>query len=127
MKPTLLLLALTSSLFAVERPPVAVPRQTSGDTAVQPTWEETLTIAVGTKDADIVGSDQRAIQAAVDHVARLGGGTVRLKAGTYGLRDVVYLQSEVHLIGERQRRDRGGMKSTPHSNGRYLDPNLFQA
>jgi hypothetical protein len=63
MKPTLLLLALTSSLFAAERPVVTVPRQTSGDTAVQPKWEETLTITVGTKDADIVGSDQRAIQA----------------------------------------------------------------
>jgi hypothetical protein len=77
-----------------------VPRQTSGDTAVQPKWEETLTITVGTKDADIVGSDQRAIQAAVDHVARLGGGTVRILAGTYRLRNAVYLQSGVHLIGE---------------------------
>ena len=51
-------------------------------------------------DADIVGNDQRAIQAAVDHVARLGGGTVRIKAGTYRLRNAVYLQSGVHLIGE---------------------------
>jgi pectin methylesterase-like acyl-CoA thioesterase len=100
MKPTLLLLALTSSLFAAERPAVTVPRQTSGDTAVQPKWEETLTITVGTKDADIVGNDQRAIQAAVDHVARLGGGTVRIKAGTYRLRNAVYLQSGVNLIGE---------------------------
>jgi hypothetical protein len=76
MKPTLLILALTSSLFAAERPEVTVPRQTSGDTAVQPTWEESLTITVGTKDTDIVGSDQRAIQAAVDHVARLCRGAV---------------------------------------------------
>lgn len=100
MKPTLLCLALTSSLFTAERPEVTVPRQTSGDTAVQPTWEETLTITVGTKDADIVGNDQRAIQAAVDHVARLGGGTVRILAGTYRLRNAVYLQTGVHLIGE---------------------------
>ncbi len=56
MKPTLLLLALTSSLFAAERPEVTVPRQTSGDTAVQPKWEETLTITVG--------SDHQAVQAA---------------------------------------------------------------
>ena len=56
MKPTLLPIALTSSLFAVERPEVTVPRQTSGDTAVQPTWKETLTGTVGTKDAGIVGS-----------------------------------------------------------------------
>jgi hypothetical protein len=38
MKPTLLLLVLTSSLFAAERPEVTVPRHTSSDTAVQPKW-----------------------------------------------------------------------------------------
>jgi hypothetical protein len=81
MKPTLLLLALTFSLFAAERPEVTVPRQTSGDTAVQPTWKGTLPITIGTKDADFFGNDQRAIQAAVDHVARLGGGTVRILVG----------------------------------------------
>jgi hypothetical protein len=53
MKPMLLLLALTSSLFAAERPEVTMPRQTSGETAVQSKWEETLTINVGTKDAEI--------------------------------------------------------------------------
>jgi polygalacturonase len=52
------------------------------------------------KDADIVGSDQRAIQAAVE---RLGGGTVRILAGTYRLRNAVYLQSGVHLIGEGEK------------------------
>jgi predicted acyltransferase len=57
MKPTLLLLALTSSLFAAERPEVTVPRQTSGDTAVQPTWEETLTITVGTMIGGIMCAD----------------------------------------------------------------------
>ena len=40
-------------------------RLTSGGTAVQPKWEEWLTITVGMKDADIVWSDQRAIQAAL--------------------------------------------------------------
>ena len=56
MKPTLLLLALTSSLFAAERSEVTVPRQTSADTVAQPKWKETLTIIVGTKDADMIGS-----------------------------------------------------------------------
>lgn len=100
MKPVLLSLLIAASTLAAERPAVTVPRQTSGDTAVQPKWDETLTITVGTKDADIVGNDQRAIQAAVDHVARLGGGTVHVKAGTYRLRNAVYLQSGVNLIGE---------------------------
>jgi parallel beta-helix repeat protein len=89
-----------SSVFAADRPEVTRPRQTSGDRAVQPNWEETLTITVGAADADIVGSDQRAIQAAVDQVARFGGGTVQVLAGTYRLRNAVYLQSGVNLVGD---------------------------
>ena len=66
----------------------------------QPNWEERLTVTVGPKDADIVGADQRAIQAAIDYVARLGGGNVRIHAGTYRLRNAVYLQAGVNLIGD---------------------------
>ncbi|MBL9146101.1 MAG: right-handed parallel beta-helix repeat-containing protein [Verrucomicrobiaceae bacterium] len=94
------LLISVSALLAAERPSVSMPRQTSGDKAVQPQWEEWLSVTVGTKEADIVGNDQRAIQAAVDHMARLGGGTVRIKAGTYRLRNAVYLQTGVNLIGD---------------------------
>jgi parallel beta helix pectate lyase-like protein len=85
---------------AAERPTVTHPRQTSGDKAAQPEWEERLTVTVGPKDADIVGTDHRAIQAAVDYVARLGGGNVRIRAGTYRLRNAVYLQSGVNMIGD---------------------------
>lgn len=91
---------ITLNAFAADRPAVANPRQTSGDKAVQPKWEEQLTVTVGNKDADIIGSDQRAIQAAVDHVARMGGGTVRILAGKYHLRNAVYLQTGVNLVGE---------------------------
>jgi hypothetical protein len=94
------LLASACTTHAANRPAVTEPRQTSGDTAVQPVWEQHLTVTVGARDADIVGTDHRAIQAAVDHVARLGGGTVRILAGTYRLRNAVYLQSGVHLLGE---------------------------
>ncbi|MCF7789041.1 MAG: right-handed parallel beta-helix repeat-containing protein [Prosthecobacter sp.] len=100
MKRFLLCLMFAGPLLAAERPGVTVPRQTSGDVAVQPKWEEGLRITVGLKDADIVGGDQRAIQAAVDYVGRLGGGTVHIKAGTYRLRNAVYLQTGVNLTGE---------------------------
>lgn len=99
MKPLVLLVVLASAVHAADRPEVTRPRQTSGDKAVQPAWEEMLTVTVGNQDADIVGGDQRSIQAAVDHVARLGGGIVRIGAGTWRLRNAVYLQSGVHLIG----------------------------
>ena len=104
MKPLFLTLLILSGLLeAAERPPVTRPRQTSGDTSVQPDWEETLTITVGNASADLVGGDQRVIQAAIDEVARLGGGSVKILAGTYRLRNAVYLQSGVNLIGEGEK------------------------
>lgn len=98
---TLVMLALcVDAVTADDRPEVRNPRQTSGDRAVEPEWKERLTVTVGHQDADLIGSDHKAIQAAVDYVARLGGGTVYIKAGTYRLRNAVYLQSGVHLSGE---------------------------
>lgn len=90
------LLCLMPGWLCFASPP---PRQTSGDRVVEPAWEERLTVTVGPRDADIVGTDQRALQAAVDHVARLGGGTVKVLPGTYRLRNAVALQSHVHLSG----------------------------
>jgi hypothetical protein len=83
---------------ADEKPPVASPRATSGD-AAEPKWEQRLTVTVGPRDADLVGKDDRVIQAAVDYVARLGGGTVHVLPGTYRLRNAVYLQPRVRLLG----------------------------
>ena len=82
-----------------ERPPVTEPRATSGDDAVEPDWKEKLTITVGPEKADLVGNTNRVLQAAVDYVGRLGGGTVRILPGKYLLRNAVYLQSKVRLLG----------------------------
>jgi parallel beta-helix repeat protein len=100
MRTLFIFLLCASTASAADRPPVTQSRQTSGDKASQPKWDEPLTVTVGNAEADLVGSDQRVIQAAVDYVARLGGGIVRLKAGTWRLRNAVYLQTGVHLIGE---------------------------
>ncbi|MBI4624558.1 MAG: right-handed parallel beta-helix repeat-containing protein [Verrucomicrobia bacterium] len=85
---------------AVQRPEVTRPRQTAGDRVAQPDWEQHVSVSVGPHDADIIGTTDKAIQAAVDYVTRLGGGTVRIKAGTYRLRNSVFLQSGLRLIGE---------------------------
>jgi len=74
------------------------PRAIAGD-PVEPDWDQRVTITVGPKDADIVGTTDRAIQAAVDYVARREGGTVRLLPGTYRLRNSIFLQSKVRLLG----------------------------
>lgn len=75
------------------------PRATLADTAVEPQWEQRLSITVGPANAEIVGTSEKAIQAAVDYVARFGGGTVKILPGNYRLRNAVYLQSKVRLVG----------------------------
>lgn len=79
--------------------PVINPRATSGDRAAEPKWDEMLTITVGPKNADLIGTTDRAIQAAVDYVAKLGGGTVQMAPGDYQLRNAVSLRSQVRLVG----------------------------
>jgi hypothetical protein len=46
-----------------------------------------------------VGADHRAIQAAVDYVAGLGGGTVKILPGKYRFRNAVQLRSKVRISG----------------------------
>jgi parallel beta-helix repeat protein len=90
---------LRGRLFDQERPPVRTPRATSGDRLAEPKWDERLTITVGQKQGDIVGKTEKAIQAAVDTVARLGGGTVKILPGTYHMRNTIWLSSGVRLVG----------------------------
>jgi nitrous oxidase accessory protein NosD len=94
-----ILFSIASTTLAADAPPVAPPRATLGDEVVEPAWGERLSITVGINDGEIRGADEKAIQAAVDYVARLGGGTVTILPGTYRLRNAVYLQSKVRLVG----------------------------
>ncbi|NOY81472.1 MAG: hypothetical protein GXP31_10765 [Kiritimatiellaeota bacterium] len=58
-----------------------------------------LTITVGPTGADITGSSNREIQAAVDHAAALGGGVVRILPGAYAMEDSLHLRSRVRIVG----------------------------
>ncbi len=91
-------LAAASSAFAAA-PKIKHPRATSGDTAVEPDWDERLTITVGNRDGDLIGNNEKVLQAAVDSVARLGGGTVHVLPGVFRLRNAVHLASRVRLLG----------------------------
>lgn len=97
--PTLLA-AQAPLLQQLQSPPVTRPRATSGD-PIEPAWEQNLTITVGPgpAKADLTGSDNRVIQAAVDYVAGLGGGTVRILPGQYRFRNAVKLRSNVRILG----------------------------
>src|SRR6266567_209568 len=56
-------------------------------------------ITVGLRGADIIGSDNRALQGAVDYIARLGGGTVEIGEGEFLMRDSLHLCSFVTVRG----------------------------
>lgn len=60
-------------------------------------------ITVGLRDADIVGHDNRALQAAVDYVGNLGGGVVEIGPGVFLMRDSLHLRSRVTVRGAGER------------------------
>jgi hypothetical protein len=57
-------------------------------------------IRVGIDQGDLRGDDQHALQAAVDHIAGLGGGTVRIGPGRYLMRNALTLRDHVRIVGE---------------------------
>jgi len=59
-----------------------------------------MTVTVGPANADVIGTDNLAIQKAVDRVTAAGGGRVLVKAGIYTLANSVRLASHVTLRGE---------------------------
>src|SRR5262249_16991126 len=83
---------------ADDLPKNSSPRAIFGD-KVEPDWEQRVTISVGPKEADLVGATDKVLQAAGDFVARKGGGTVRVLPGTYRLRNSIFLQSNVRILG----------------------------
>jgi parallel beta-helix repeat protein len=60
---------------------------------------ESPSVQVGIDTGDIRGGDNLAIQAAVDYVANLGGGTVHVGPGRYSLRNAITLRNHVRLVG----------------------------
>src|SRR5262249_41577029 len=57
-------------------------------------------VRVGIDEGDMRGADQRVLQAAVDYVASLGGGTVSIGPGRYSLRNAVTLRPRVNIQGD---------------------------
>lgn len=57
-------------------------------------------ITAGRDNADLIGADNRVLQAAVDYIAGLGGGTVEIGPGEYLMRDSLHLRSGVTVRGQ---------------------------
>ena len=58
-----------------------------------------MEVTVGRRKGDFTGRDHLALQAAVEYVARFGGGVVRIGAGTWEMGNSLFLRNNIHLIG----------------------------
>ena len=100
----LIVLALAtgvSSTWAVERDFSPKPQERQLPRAMHSAMAELPRITVGLKDTDLVGSDNRVLQAAVDYIAGLGGGTVDIGPGLYAMHDSLHLRSNVVVRGRK--------------------------
>jgi len=70
-------------------------------TAMHSEMKELPSITAGKENADITGSNNRALQAAVDYIAGLGGGTVEIGEGQYIMYDSLHLRANVTVRGEK--------------------------
>src|SRR5262245_13591025 len=94
--------SLSFSLFAAAaQDPEFAPRTEEQQLprAMHSKMKDRPALTVGLHDADIVGADNRALQAAVDYIAGLGGGTVEIGAGEFVMHDSLHLRPFVTVRG----------------------------
>ncbi len=124
MKKSLLLSLLTSCVTSItgvvratemERDFSPRPQEEQLPTAMHSQMKQLPSITVGRDGADVVGGDNRALQAAVDYIAGLGGGTVEIGEGEYVMYDSLHLRANVAVKGKKGRtvlRKAAGVVST---------------
>jgi len=96
----LLIVTATSSLAAESEQDFSPkPQEQQLPEAMHSDMNDLPSITVGLENADLIGSDNRALQAAVDYIAGLGGGVVEIAAGRYAMRDSLHLRSNVTVRG----------------------------
>ncbi len=99
--------------------------------AMHSAMEELPRVTVGLGDADLVGSDQRVLQAAVDYVAGLGGGVVDIGPGDYLMRDLLHLRSNVRVRGRPgetrlRKADAAGIRIRGETNALVFERNTIR-
>ena len=60
---------------------------------------QAFVLTVGQTEGDLRGKDDKVIQAGIEYLNRLGGGTLRILPGTYVLQNAVYLRPNIILQG----------------------------
>lgn len=94
------LLALSGAGLAAEPVPAPPSAHRQLPKAMHGTMNDRPHVSVGVHEGDIIGADNRALQAAVDYVGSLGGGTVEIGPGEFLMRDSVHLRAQVTLVGQ---------------------------
>ena len=69
--------------------------------AMHSRMQEQPRVTAGLHDANIIGADDRVLQAAVDYVAGLGGGVVEIGEGEFLMHDSLHLRSFVTVRGTK--------------------------
>jgi Periplasmic copper-binding protein (NosD) len=77
------------------------PDERQMPTAMHSEMSEHPKVTVGRAGTDLIGADNRALQAAVDYIAGLGGGVVDIGEGEYLMRDSLHLRSNVTVRGHK--------------------------
>ena len=77
------------------------PREQQLPKIMHSAMKELPSVTVGRKNADLVGSDNRVLQAAVDYIAGLGGGVVEIGEGQYLMYDSLHLRTNVIVRGKK--------------------------
>ena len=60
---------------------------------------QNLILTVGQAEGDLHGDDDKIIQAGIEYLHRLGGGTLKILPGVYNLRNAIYMHPNITLLG----------------------------
>lgn len=69
-----------------------------------------FTLTVGQNRGDLVGSDDKIIQAGIDYLNRLGGGTLSILPGVYNMKNAIFLYPNITIKGSG---DNTVLRATP--------------
>ena len=109
---TSLFLSLSAISFVVSAAGILYAQETRKDYSPKPdeqqlpktmhsAMKDLPNITVGKDNAHIIGNDNRALQAAVDYIAGLGGGIVEIGEGEYLMYDSLHLRNNVTVRGKK--------------------------
>lgn len=89
-----------SLAFVQDTPRATASLDESGLTTNRPMrFAQNMVLTVGQSAGDLQGNDDKIIQAGVEYLNRMGGGTLRILPGTYELRNSIYLHPHIALCG----------------------------